>query len=150
MCNGICTKMYNFFQSCTNYFIPISIFLKSCRMVKNAVQLKKKLYGFGTLWFCLKFICNGISTKMYNFFKSYTNSVVTTPIFLKSCTTKEKSCTALIHCSLALKFICNGTCTKMYNFFQSCTNSVMTISIFLKCCTMIKKLYSQRKKLYNL
>ena len=125
---------------------------KFCRphiyIFEKLYSQRKKLYEFGTLCFGLKFICNGISTKMYNFFQSYTISVLPISIFLKSCTTKEKRCTALLHCRLCytgLKFICNAICTKMYNIFQSCTNSVVPISIFLKSFTMIKKLYKQRK-----
>ena len=138
--------MCNFFQSYTNSVVPISIFLKSCTMIKKLYSQREKLYGFGTLCFGLKFISNGNSTKMYNFFQSYTTSVVPISIFLKSCTTIEKSYTALIHCSAGLKFICSGISTKMYNFFQSCTNYFVIISIFLKTCKMVKNSVQLKEK----
>ena len=122
------------------------IFVKSCRIVKKLYNQRKKLYTFCTLSLALNFIHNGVCTKMYSFFQSCTNSVVLIYIFLKSCTTKEKSCTYIFGTlSLALNFIHNGVCTKMYSFFQSCTNSVVLIYIFLKSCTTIEKLYNQRK-----
>ena len=115
---------------------------------KKLYNQRKKLYIFGTLSLALNFIHNGVSTKIYSFFQTCTNSAVLIYIFLKSCTTKEKSCTSLVHCpwliiSLTMVFV--PKCTV---FFQTCTNSVVLICIFLKSCTTIEKLYNQRKKLY--
>ena len=152
--NGVCTKMYSFFQSCTNSVVLIYIFLKSSTTVKKLYNQRKKLYIFGTLSLALNFIHNGVCSKMYSFFQSCANSVVLIYIFLKSCATTEKLYnqrkTLYIFgtLSLALNFIHNGVCSKMYSFLQSCTNSVVLIYIFLKSCTTIKKLYNQRKMLY--
>ena len=127
--NGVCTKMYSFFQSCTNSVVLIYIFLKSCTTIK-------KLYIFSTLSLALNFIHNVVCTKMYSFFQSCTNSVVFICIFLKSCTTIEKlynqrkKLYIFGTLFLALNFIHNGVCTKMYSFFQSCTNSVVFVYIF--------------------
>ena len=96
--NGVCTKMYSFFQSCTNSVVLICILLKSCTTIKKLYNQRKKLYIFGTLSLALNFIHNNVCTKMYSFFQSCTNSVVSICIFLKSRTTKEKSCTSLVHC----------------------------------------------------
>ena len=152
--NSVCTKMYSFFQSCTNSVVLICIFLKSCTTIKKLYNQRKNLYIFGTLSLALNFIHSGVCTKMYSFFKSYTNSVVLIYIFLKCCTTikklynQRKKLYIFGTLSLALNFIHSGVCTKLYSFLQSCTNSVALICIFLKSCTTIKKLYNQRKKLY--
>ena len=84
--NGVCTKMYSFFQSCTNSVVLISIFSKTCKIIKKLYIQKKELYIFGTLSLALNFIPNGVCTKMYSFLQSCTNSVVLIYIFLKSCT----------------------------------------------------------------
>ena len=139
-----------FFPQLYKSVIPISIFLKSCTMIKKLYSQREKLYGFRTLCFALKFISNGNSTKMYNFFQSYATSVVPISIFLKSCTTIEKSYTALIHCSASLKFIYNDIFTKMYNFFQSCTNYFVPISIFLKSCKTVKNAVQLKEKAVQL
>ena len=152
--NGVCTKMYSFFQSCTNSVVPICIFLKTCTTIQKLYNQRKKLYIFGTLSLALNFNHNGVCTKMYSFLQSCTNSVVLIYIFLKSCTTikklynQRKKLYIFGTLSLALNFIHNGVCTKMYSFLQSCTNSVVLIYILFKSCTTIKKLYNQRKKLY--
>ena len=152
--NGVCTKMYSFFQSCTNSVVLICIFLESCTTIKKLYNQRKKLYVFGTLSLPLNFIHNGVCTKMYSFYQNCTNSVVLIYIFLKSCTTikklynQRKKLYIFGTLSLALNFIHNGVCSKMYSFYQNCTNSVVLIYIFLKSCTTIKKLYNQRKKLY--
>ena len=96
--NGVCTKMYSFFQSCTNSVVLIYIFSKSSTTIKKLYNQRKKLYIFGTLSLALNFIHNGVCTKMYSFFQTCTNSVVFIYIFLKSCTTKEKSRTSLVDC----------------------------------------------------
>ena len=139
--NGVCTKMYSFFQSCTNSLVIISIFLKSCTTIKMLYYQKEKLNIFGILFLALNFIENGVCTKMYSFFQSCAYSVVIICIF-------SKSCTSLVHSKWLLSFIDSGICTKMYGFFESCTNSVVLICIFVKSCTTIKTLYNQRKKLY--
>ena len=84
---------------------------------------------------------------MYRFFQSCTNSVVLICIFLKavqplkSCTTNEKSCTSLVHCSwllilFTMVFAQNAQFfPKLYKF----CGPHMYIS---------KKLYNQTKKLY--
>ena len=95
--NGVCTKMYSFLQSCTNSVVLICIFLKTCKTTKKLYIQRKKLYIFGTLSLALNIIHNGVCTNMYSFFQSCTNSVVLIYIFSKSCTTKEKSCTSLVH-----------------------------------------------------
>ena len=141
--------MYHFFQSCTNSVIPISIFLKSCTKIKKLYSQRKKLCSFGTLCFGLKFICNGICSKMYNFFQSYTNSHIPISIFLQKLHNQRKSSIVLVHFALVLNSFAMAFVLKCTIFFQSCTNSVINISIFLKICTMLKKLYSQRKKLYR-
>ena len=88
--NGVCTKMYSFFQSCTNSVVLICIFLKSCTTIKKLYNQREKLYIFGTLSLPLDFIDNGVCTKMYSFFQSCTNSVVLVCRFLKSCTITNK------------------------------------------------------------
>ena len=143
--NGVCTKMYSFFQTCTNSVVPICIFLKGCTTIKKLYNQREKLYIFGTLYLALHFIDNGVCTKMYSFFQTCTISVVLICIFLKSCTTNKKlynqgkKLYIFGTLSLALNFIDNGVCTKMYSFFQSCTNSVVLICIFLKSCTAKEK-----------
>ena len=152
--NGVCTKMYSFLQSCTNSVVLICIFLKTCKTIKKLYNQRKKLYIFGTLSLALNFIHNGVSTKMYSFFQSCTNSVVLIYIFSKSCTTikklynQRKKLYIFGTLSLALNFIHNGVCTKMYSFFQSCANSVILIYIFQKSCATTEELYNQRKMLY--
>ena len=152
--NGVCTKMYSFFQSCTNSVVLICIFLKNCTTIKKLYSQRKKLYIFGTLSLAPNFIDNDVCRNMYSFFQCCTNSVVLICIFLKSCTTNKKQYNQRKKLyifgtlSLAPNFIDNGICTKMYSFSQSCTNSVVLICIFLKRCTTNKKLYNQRKKLY--
>ena len=141
--NGVCTKMYSFFQSCTNSVVLIYIFLKSCTTNKKVYNQRKKLYIFGTQSLALNFIQNGVCTKLYSFLQSCANSLVLIYIFLKSCGTTEKLYnqrkTLYIFgtLSLVLNFIPNRACTKMYSFLQSCTNSVVLIYIFLKSCTII-------------
>ena len=39
--NGVCTKMYSFFQSCTNAVVLIYIFLKSCTTIKKLYNQRK-------------------------------------------------------------------------------------------------------------
>ena len=90
--NGVCSKMYSFFQSCTNSVVLVYIFLNSCTTIKKLYNQRKKLYIFGTLSLALNFFHNGACTKMYSFFQSCTNSVFLICIFLKCCTT-IKSCT---------------------------------------------------------
>ena len=127
--NGVCTKMYSFFQSRTNSVVFLYIFWK-------AVQPKKKAVHFCTLSLALNYIQNSVCTKMYSFFQSCTNSVVLICICLKSCTTikklynQRKNLYIFGTLSLAINFIHSGVCTKMYSFFKSCTNSVVLICIF--------------------
>ena len=152
--NGVCTKMYCFFQSCINSVVLICIFFKSCTTIKKLYSERKKLYIFGTLSLAPNFIDNDVCTKLYSFFQSCTNSVVLICIFLKSITTNEKlynqrkKLYIFGTLSLAHNFIDNGVCIKMSSFFQTCTNSVVLICIFLKRCTTNKKVYNQRKWLY--
>ena len=40
--NGVCSKMYSFFQSCTNSVVLIYIFLKSCTTIKKSCTAKEK------------------------------------------------------------------------------------------------------------
>ena len=145
--NGPCTKMYSFFQTCTNSVVLICVFSKSCTTIKKLYNQRKQLYIFGTLSLALNFNDNGVCTKMYSFFQTCTNSVVLICIFSKRCTTIKKLY-IFGTLSLALNFIENDVCTKMYSFFQSCTNSVVLICIFLKSCATTEKLYNQREKLY--
>ena len=70
--NDVCTKMYSFFQTCTNSVVLICIFLKSCTTIKKLYNQREKLYIFGTLSWALNFIDNGVCTKMYSFFQSCT------------------------------------------------------------------------------
>ena len=152
--NGVCTKMYSFFQSYENSVVLIYIFLKSCATTEKLYNQRKTLYIFGTLSLALNFIPNGVGTKMYSFLQSCTNSVVLIYIFLKRCRTikklynQRKKLYIFGTLSLALDFIHNGVCTKMYSFFQSYENSVVLIYIFLKSCATTEKLYNQRKTLY--
>ena len=120
---------------------PLCIFLKSCTTIK-------KLYIFSTLSLALNFIHNCVWTKMYSFFQSCTNSVVFIYIFSKSCTTKKRSCTSLVHCPWLLNFSDNGVCTKMYSFFPKMYKFCGPHVYIFKCCTIIEKLYNQRKKVY--
>ena len=123
--NGVCTKMYSFFQSCTNSVVLICIFLKSCTTNKKLYNQRKKLYIFGTLSLVPNFIDNGVCTKMYSFFQSCTNSVVLICIFLKSCTTikklynQRKKLYIFGTLSLAPNFIDNGVCTKCTVFSKA-------------------------------
>ena len=78
---GVCSKMYSFYQSCTNSVVLIYIFLKSCTTIKKLYNQRKKLYIFGTLSLALNFIDNGVCIKMYSFSQSCTNSVVFIYIF---------------------------------------------------------------------
>ena len=146
--NGVCTKMYSFYQSCTNSVVLIYIFLRSSTTIKKLYNKRKKLYIFGTLSFALNFIHIGVCTKMYSFFQSCTNSVVLIYIFLETCTTKEKRCTSLVHCPWLLISLTMMFVPKCTVFPKSCTNSVVLIYIFLKSCTTTEKMYNQRKKVY--
>ena len=143
--NGVCSKMYSFYQNCTNSVVLIYIFLKSCTTIKKLYNQRKKLYIFGTLSLALNFIHNGVCSKMYSFYQNCTNSVVLIYIFLKSCTTikklynQRKKLYIFGTLSLPLNFIHNGVCSKMYSFYQNCTNSVVLIYIFLKSCTTKEK-----------
>ena len=120
--NGVCTKMYSFFQSCTNSVVLICIFLKSCTTIKKLYNQREKLYIFGTLSLALNFMDNGVCTKMYSFFQSCTNSVVLICIFLKSCTTIKKlysqreKLSIFGTLSLPYNFIHYGVSTKIYSF----------------------------------
>ena len=114
--NGVCTKMYSFFQSCTNSVVLICIFLKSCTTIEKLYNQRKKLYIFGTLSLAPNFIDNGVCAKCTVFSKAvqilwssyvYFQKAVQP---LKSCTTKEKSCTSLVQCpwlliSLTMVFV---------------------------------------------
>ena len=93
-----------FVQKCTVFSKAVQIlwssyvyFLKSCTTIKKLYNQREKLYIFSTLSWALNFIDNGVGRKMYSFFQSCPNSVVLICIFLKSCTTEEKSCTSLVH-----------------------------------------------------
>ena len=151
--NGVCSKMYSFYQSCTNSVVLIYIFLKSCTTIKKLYNQRKKLYIFGTLSLALNFIHNSVCTKINSFFQSCTNSVILISIFLKSCTTikklynQRKKLYIFGTLSWALNFIENGVCTKMYSFSKA-VQILWSSYIFLESCTTIKKLYNQRKKLY--
>ena len=139
MDNGVCTKMYSFFQSCTNSVVLICIFLKSC-------TAKEKSCTSLVHCPCLIISFTMVSLPKYTvFFQTCTNSVVLICIFSKSCTTIKKLCNQRKKLyifgtlSLAFNFIDNDVCTKMYSFFQSCRNSVVLICIFLKRCTTKEK-----------
>ena len=148
--NGVCTKTYSFFQTCTNSVVLICIFLKSCTTIKKLYNQRKKLYNqrkklynqrkklyiFGTLSLAFNFIDNGVCSKMYSLFQSFTNFLVLICIFLKSCRTIEKLY-IFSTLSLSLNFIHNCVCTKTYSFFRSSTNSVVLIYIY-----NFKKLYN--------
>ena len=66
--NGVCIKMYSFFQTCTNSVVLICIFFKSCTTIKNLYSQRKKLYIFGTLSLAPNFIDNDVGTKNVQFF----------------------------------------------------------------------------------
>ena len=75
--NGVCTKMYSFFQTCTNTAVLLCIFLKSCTTIKMQYNQREKLYNqreklyiFATLSLAHNFIDNGVCNKMYSFFES--------------------------------------------------------------------------------
>ena len=87
-----------FLPKCTVFSKAVQILWSSYIFFRKLYNQRKKLYIFGTLSLALNFIHNGVCTKMYSFFQSCTNSVVLIYIFLKSCTTKDKSCTFLVHC----------------------------------------------------
>ena len=86
-----------FVPECTGFPKLYKFFGKGIYIFKKLYNQRKKLYIFGTLSFPLNVIHNGVGSKMYSFFESCTNSVVLIYIFLKSCRTKEKSCTSLLH-----------------------------------------------------
>ena len=68
--DGVCTKMYSFFESCTNSVVLICIFLKSCTTNKKLYNQRKKLYIFGTLSLAPNFIDKGVCTKFTVFAKA--------------------------------------------------------------------------------
>ena len=123
--NGISSKIYSFFQTCTNSVVLICIFLKSCTTNEKLYNQREKLYIFGTLSLALNFIDNGVCTKMNSFFQTCTNSGVLICIFLKSCTTikklynQRKKLYIFGTLSLALNFIDNDVSTKMYSFSKA-------------------------------
>ena len=150
--NGVCIKMYSFFQTCTNSVVLICIFLKSCTTIKKLYSQRKKLYVFGTLSlapnFIEKFIDNDVGTKNVQFFPKLYKFCGPHMYIFEKLYNQRKKLYIFGTLSLAPNFIDDGVCTKMYSFFESCTNSVVLICIFLKSCTTNKKLYNQRKKLY--
>ena len=93
-----------FLPKCTVFSKAVQILWSSYIFFRKLYNQRKKLYIFGTLSLALDFIHDGVCSKMYSFFQSCTNSVALICIFLKSCptfkscTTKEKSCTSLVHC----------------------------------------------------
>ena len=145
--DGVCSKMYSFFQSCTKSVVLFYVPLKSCTTIKNLYNQRKKLYIFGTLSLALNFIHNGVCTKCTVFSKAV-QILWSSYIFFRKLYNQRKKLYIFRTLSLALHFIHNVVCIKMYSFLQSCTNSVVLICIFLESCTTIKKLYKQRKKLY--
>ena len=66
--DAVCTKMYIFFQPCTNSVVVISIFLKSCTPIKKLYNQRKKLYIFGTLSLALNFNDNECLNQNVQFF----------------------------------------------------------------------------------
>ena len=142
--NGVCSKMYSFFQSCTNSAVLIYIFLKSCTTIKKLYNQRKKLYIFGTLYLALNFIHNDVCTKMCSFFQSCINSVVLIYIFSKSCRTIEKlynqrkSCTSLVNCPcLLISFT--------IVFVPKCTVFSKAVQILLSSYIYFKKAVQQLK-----
>ena len=87
-----------FLPKCTVFSKAVQILWSSYIFFRKLYNQRKKLYIFGTLSLALNFIQNSVCTKMYIFFQSCTNSVVLIYICLKSCTTKEKISTFLVHC----------------------------------------------------
>ena len=96
------------------------VFLPKCTVFSKAVQI---------LW------------SLYIYFQKAVQ-------LLKSCTTKEKSCTTLVHYPWLLISFTMVFVRKCTVFFQSCGNSVVLIYIYLKSCATIEELYNQRKTLY--
>ena len=148
--NCVCAQRYSFFQTCKNSVVLICIFLKSCTTIKKLYNQREKLYIFGTLSLALNFIDNGVCTKMYSFFQTCTNSVVLICIFSKSCTTKEKSCTSLVHCpwlliSLTMVFV--PKCTvfskpvqilwSSYVYFQKAVQTLKSSTTKEKSCASL-------------
>ena len=142
--NGVCTKMYSFFQTCTNSVFLICIFSKSCTTIKKLYNQRKKLYIFGTLSlapnFIEKFIDNDVGTKNVQFFPKLYKFCGPHMYIFEKLYNQRKKLYIFGTLSLAPNFIDDGVCTKMYSFFESCTNSVVLICIFLKSCTTNKKL----------
>ena len=123
---------------------------RSCTTIKKQYNQSKKLYIFGTLSFALNFVDNGFCSKIYRFFQSCTDSVVLICIFLKSCTTKEKSCISLVHCSsLLVSFTIFFTvkCTvfskavqilwSSYVYFQKAVQPLKSCTTKVKSCTSL-------------
>ena len=117
--NGVCTKMYSFPKLCKSVVL-IRIFLKSCTAIEKLCNEREKLYIFGTLLLALNFIDNGVCNKMYSFSKAVQILWSSYVYFqkgvqpLKSCKTKEKSCTSLVHSpwlliSLTMVFVAKCT-----------------------------------------
>ena len=108
--NGVCTKIVQFFPKLYKFCGP------HMYIFEKLYNQRKKLYIFGTLSLAPNFIDNGVCTKCTVFSKAvqilwssyvYFQKAVQP---LKSCTTKEKSCTSLVHCpwlliSLTMVFV---------------------------------------------
>ena len=135
-----------FFQSCTNSVVLIYIFFKSCTTIKKLYNQTKKLYIFGTLSLALNFIHNMVFVVKCTVFSKAVQILWSSYIYfskavqpLKSCTTKDKNCTSLVHCPWLL--ISWQWCfyqnvqffPKLYKFCGP------DIYIYLKSCTTKQK-----------
>ena len=146
-----------FVPKCTAFSIAVqilwssyNIFLKGSTTIKKLYNQIKKLYIFGTLSLALKFIHNGVCTKMYSFFPKLYKFCGPHIYIFKKMYNQRKKLHIFGTLSMALHFIHNGVCIKMYSFFQSCTNSVALICIFLKSCPTFKSCTTKEKSCTSL
>ena len=119
-------------------------FSKTCTTIKKLYNQRKKLYIFGTLSLALNFIHNGVCKKCTVFSKAvqilwssyiYFQKAVQP---LKSCTTKEKSCTSLVHCPWLLILF-------TMVFVLKCTVFSKAVQILLSSYIYFKKAVQQLK-----
>ena len=154
--NGVCTKMYSFFQTCTNPVVLICIFSKSCTTIKKLYNQKKSCTSFlhcpwvlSSMRMVLAPKCTVLSKPVQILWSSYVYfQKAVQP--LKSCTTKENSCTFLVHChwlliSMTMVFV--PKCTvfskpvqilwSSYVYFQKGVQPLKSCTTKEKRCTFL-------------
>ena len=95
--NGVCAKMYSFFQSCTNSVVLIYIFSKSCTTIEKLYNQRKSCTSLvHCIWLLISFAmmfvrkCKVFSKAEQILWSSYIYFQKAVQQ-LKSCTTKEKA-----------------------------------------------------------